>query len=93
MPVLRFLAPFLLLLSLAAIAQTAPDSDLNVPPGDLRIPLLVTDKQGKPVSGLHVDDFRVLDNGKPAPIAGFLPLPTAPPDAAHFTVFYLDDPR
>lgn len=91
MQVLRLLALFSLLLSLAAIAQTAPDSDLTVPPGHIRIPVLVTDKQGKPVSGLHVDDFRVLDNGKPAAIDTFLALSTAPPSPVHFTVFYLDD--
>jgi VWFA-related protein len=91
MQVLRLLALFSLLLSLAAIAQTAPDSDLTVPPGHMRIPVLVTDKQGKPVSGLHEDDFRVLDNGKPAAIDTFLALSTAPPSPVHFTVFYLDD--
>jgi VWFA-related protein len=91
MQVLRLLALFSLLLSLAAIAQTAPDSDLTVPPGHIRIPVLVTDKQGKPVSGLHVDDFRVLDNGKPAAIDTFLALSTAPSSLVHFTVFCLDD--
>lgn len=77
MQLLRLLAPFSLLPSLAAIAQTAPDSDLTVPPGHIRIPVLVTDKQGKPVPGLHVDDFRVLDNGKPAAIDTFLTVSTA----------------
>lgn len=93
MPVLRLLALIAALLSQAAIAQTAPDSELNVPPGHIRIPVLVTDKQGKPVSGLHVEDFRVLDNGKAAPIVAFLALTRASSAAAHFTVFYLDDRR
>ena len=93
MPVMRLLASFSLLLSLAAIAQTAPDSDLNVPPGHIRIPVLVTDKQGKPVVGLRVEDFKVLDNGKPAPIVTFLALSAASAAPAHFTVFYLDDRR
>ncbi|WP_263354973.1 VWA domain-containing protein [Acidicapsa acidisoli] len=88
---LRFLALISPLLSLAAIAQTAPDFELNVPPGHIRIPVLVTDKQGRPVSGLHADDFKIFDNGKPAPIAAFLALSTASSAAAHFTVFYLDD--
>ncbi len=37
------------------------------PPGHLRIPVLVTDKRGKPVSGLHAEDFKVLDNGEACP--------------------------
>lgn len=93
MLVLRLLALIAPLLSQAAIAQTAPDSELNVPPGHIRIPVLVTDKQGKPVPGLHEDDFRVLDNGKAAPIVAFLALSTASSVPAHFTVFYLDDRR
>ncbi len=93
MSILRLLASFSLLISLVAIAQTAPDSNLNVPLGHLRIPVVVTDKQGKPVSDLHVEDFKVLDNGKPAPIAEFLTISTAPPAQAHFTVFYFDDRR
>jgi VWFA-related protein len=93
MLVLRLMAVFSLLLSLTAIAQNAPDSELNVPAGHLRIPVLVTDKQGKPVSGLHADDFKVLDNGKPAPIVSFVALSTSPSASPHFTVFYLDDRR
>ena len=93
MLVLRLLALICLLVSQAAIAQTTPDSELNVPPGHIRIPVLVTDKQDKSVSGLHIDDFRVLDNGKPAPIAAFLALSTPSSAPAHFTVFYLDDRR
>jgi VWFA-related protein len=88
---LRLLAPFWLSLCLVAIAQSAPDSNLNVPPDHIRIPVLVTDKQGKPIFGLRADDFRVLDNGKPASIAAFLAFSTTPPAPAHFTVFYLDD--
>lgn len=91
MLVLRLLARFSLLLSFAAIGQTAPDSNLNVPPGHIRIPVLVTDKQGKPVSGLHAEDFNVLDNGKPAVLDTFLALSTPPLSADRFTVLYLDD--
>jgi len=92
MRVLRLLAVLIwYLVSQAAMAQTAPDSELNVPPDHIRIPVLVTDKQGKPVSGLHVDDFKILDNGKSAPIAAFLALSAPSSAAAHFTVFFLDD--
>jgi VWFA-related protein len=91
MLVLRLLTAICLLLPLTAIEQSPPDSELNVPPSHLRIPVLVTNKQGKPVSGLHADDFKVFDNGKPAPIVAFLALSTSPSASAHFTVFYLDD--
>ena len=87
----RLLTAISLLLALTAIAQSPPDSELNVPPGHLRIPVVVTDKQGKPISGLHAEDFKVLDNGKPAPIVAFLALSASPSASAHFTVFYLDD--
>lgn len=89
----RFFAVVWLFVAQAAIAQTAPDPELDVPPDHIRIPVLVTDKQGKPVSGLHVDDFRIFDNGKPAPIAAFLALSTPSSAAPHFTVFFLDDRR
>jgi VWFA-related protein len=89
---LTLLAPFWLSLSLVAIAQSAaPDSSLNVPPDHIRIPVVVTDRQGKPISGLAVGDFSVFDNGKPAPIASLLVFSTTAPPPAHFTVFYLDD--
>jgi VWFA-related protein len=87
----RLLTAISLLLALTAIAQSPPDSELNVPPGHLRIPVVVTDKQGKPISGLHAEDFKVLDNGKPAPIVAFLALSASPSASTHFTVFYLDD--
>ena len=61
MPALRLLASFGFLLSLAAVAQTTPDSDVNVPPDHIRIPVLITDKQGKAVSGLRLEDFKVLE--------------------------------
>lgn len=91
MLVLRLLALIWPLVSQAAIAQTAPGSEVNVPPDHVRIPVLVTDKQGKPVSGLHADDFKILDNGRRAPIAAFLALSPPSSAAAHFTVFLLDD--
>jgi len=93
MLVLRLFALISPLLFQTAVASNAPDFSLAVPPGHIRIPILVTDKQGKPVSGLHVDDFGVFDNGKSAPIVEFLALSTASSVPAHFTVFYLDDRR
>ncbi len=90
---LRLLAIIPPLIFPAAFAQAVPDSDLNVPPGHIRIPVLVTDKHVQAVAGLHEEDFKVIDNGKPAPIAAFLTLSAAPPGQAHFTVFYLDDRR
>jgi VWFA-related protein len=89
----RLFALFWPFLALSAISQTAPDPGLNVPPGRVRIPVLVTDRQGKPAHGLQADDFNVLDNGKPTPIEAFLPLSTPSGTQAHFTVFYLDDRR
>src|SRR6267378_7839191 len=37
----------------------------------VQIDLLVTDKAGKPVSGLKREDFDLLDNNKPQPITHF----------------------
>ncbi len=88
---LRLLALSSLLIPLTAVAQSSPDTDLNVPMGHVRIPVLVTDKQGKPVSSLHEDDFKVFDNGKPASVDGFRAFATAAPFPERFTVFYLDD--
>jgi VWFA-related protein len=38
----------------------------------ISIPVFVTDKEGRTVSGLTAQDFEVEDGGKPAPIQGFL---------------------
>ena len=91
MLVLRLFALISPLIFQTAVASNAPDFPFAVPPGQVRIPVLVTDKQGKPVSGLHVDDFRVFDNGKSVPVATFLAFSNASSAQAHFTVFYLDD--
>lgn len=39
--------------------------------GGIQLDVIVTDKAGKPVSGLDQSDFTLLDNGQPAKIAGF----------------------
>jgi VWFA-related protein len=63
----------------AAPAAPLPTQRLNPPkPGVLhaeselvRIDVEVTDKSGKPIKGLHQDQFTVTDNGKPQPITSF----------------------
>ena len=42
-------------------------TDVNV----VNVDVVVTDKQGKPVSGLGVDDFQLFENGKPVEISNF----------------------
>ena len=37
----------------------------------VQIDVFVTDAQGLPVRGLTLDDFEVLENGKPRPLAAF----------------------
>jgi len=93
MLLLRLVAPLILIYSAASVAQTAPDLGLNVPAGQIRIPVLVKDRKGKDISGLKLDDFKILDNGKPAQITGIREFASLPPTVAHFTVFYLDDRR
>ena len=94
MGVLRLLARLSLLLSLAAIAQTAPDLDLSVLAGVIRIPVLVTDKQSKPVPNLHVDDFNsrnednlVLEELSSATGGAFFPGPSVPAAFAEYPEF------
>jgi VWFA-related protein len=49
-------------------AQTAPAADANAP---LTLDVVVTGKGGKPVPGLTQQDFSLLDNKSPQPIASF----------------------
>ena len=37
----------------------------------VQIDVFVTDTQGNPVSGLTIDDFELVENGKPQPITTF----------------------
>jgi len=48
------------------LAADAAGSDRRI---DLAV--VVTDKSGKPVAGLKQEDFTLLDNGKPKPLAAF----------------------
>jgi VWFA-related protein len=79
-------------LSFNAWAQ-ASQSNSNLPPPTIRVTthmvlvdVVVTDKQGKPIAGLHPEDFVLEENGKPQKIASLLtpseitpPAPQLPP--------------
>ena len=54
----------------APLPQTSP-AKLRVTTRLVQLDVLVTDKQGRPVSGLTKDDFALYENGKPQTIATF----------------------
>lgn len=59
---------------LAAAQQEAPASDLFVDQVSVEVvnvDVTVTDRQGRPVTGLTADDFVVLENGEARPISNF----------------------
>ena len=63
-------------LSTAALAQQPQTGTATVPPPTIRVTThmvlvdaVVTDKQGRPITGLHPEDFVVEENGKPQKIA------------------------
>jgi VWFA-related protein len=75
---LRFSGTFLLSLSSLACAQqtvAAPNAAqgvaLNAGNGAIQLNVVVTDKAGKPVSGLTAADFTLLDNNQPDKIVSF----------------------
>jgi len=85
----RTLACFLSLIALASplMAQTATP-DTNTPPPTVRITsravlvdVVVTDKSGKPVTGLKQDAFSVTEQGKPQTMSFFEEHTAAPPAA------------
>jgi VWFA-related protein len=68
-----------ILLASVAFAQQNPTPALSAPPqpssvageGAVKLDVVVTDKSGKPVSGLDLNDFTLLDNGQPGKILSF----------------------
>ena len=87
--------PLLSLLALASLATGGWFQAPSPPPGEVPAPtirvsthlvlvdVVVTDKQGKPITGLHPEDFEVQENGKVQKISMFVPagenLAEAPP--------------
>jgi VWFA-related protein len=73
-----------LLVGLAAVvASVSPAEPQQVPPVfgvDVRlvaVPVFVTDKDGRAVSGLTAQDFEVEDSGRSVPVSGFLAVDAA----------------
>ena len=63
-----------LFLCLTAVTFAQVDPALAGPAlggGRIKLDVVVTDKQGKPVSGLALKDFTLLDNGQPGEILSF----------------------
>jgi VWFA-related protein len=55
----------------AACGLFAQDTTIRVDVQQVLVPVVVTDKKGHYVSGLHVSDFRILEDGAPQQIASF----------------------
>ena len=49
----------------------------------VQVGVVVRDAKGKPVVGLKKEDFEILDNGKPQPIAVFYGVPYRPRQPLH----------
>ncbi len=69
-----------MLVPIQAMAQSAPAQEGDAPASDffdvveveiVNIDVYVTDKQGRPVTGLSRDDFAVFSDGRPAEITNF----------------------
>lgn len=57
--------------SKSALHSDSPGSTQDAPKGLIKLDIAVTDKTGKPVSGLEQADFSLLDNGQPGKIVSF----------------------
>jgi VWFA-related protein len=53
-----------------AVAQ-APSTDTQAAADRVRLDIVVSDKAGKPISGLKPEDFKLMDNRQPATIRSF----------------------
>ena len=75
-----------------AQSQAAPPADPSGVAGQIVFDAVVTDKSGKPVSGLQLQDFTILDNRQPARVLSMRPLGGAA-DEAHATevILVLDE--
>jgi VWFA-related protein len=70
----------------AALAQTPPRVEFSSAISVVSVPVFVTDRSGRAVSGLTQDDFEITDEGKPMRIVGFREIDaSATPDDAIFT--------
>jgi VWFA-related protein len=49
--------------------EAAPTLQINV--NRVLVPVVVRDKQGRPIADLKREDFEVVDNGKPRPVSAF----------------------
>jgi VWFA-related protein len=52
-------------------ARTTPTPSSDAAEGRIRLDVVVTDKAGKPVSGLELKDFTLLDDNRPSKILSF----------------------
>ena len=76
---LRRSALFITIMSAGSSIQAQAPSSAEAPPPTIRVSthlvlvdVVVTDKQGKPVNGLHPEDFLVEENGKQQKISSLL---------------------
>jgi VWFA-related protein len=67
----RFFVPLVGLLLAAAVASAQQTDKAVPPPGKIYLDVVVTPKSGPPVSGLQQQDFTLIDNKSPRPLASF----------------------
>src|ERR1035437_3794734 len=80
------------LTTLGFAQQNAPPITRDVPGGLIHLDALVSDPSGRPVSGLRLEDFTLLDNGQPAKILTFSSSGGAPakPDPPSRLILVID---